>query len=433
MFISVGPLRTSTAGQGFMPTEAVTRDQSTKDVINFIIGEGAKVHPSLTLADMGTKGMGLVVSTDIKAGTAMITIPRKSKVLINIDTACDDPDFGKVICYLKGAGLDERGCLAFWLVLQKLASTRSSKVKTRWCPYAAMLPTAQKLRDHPLLLDDSGMSAIANTALHASVTSMKENTLRQLGHLLGILSALEVKDEGPVDTFIRHTKIKQLWLWAHAVLLSRSGFGLSGEPGDSGVMAGEGLLMIPLVDFANHDSSGGNAEIRIQHASTGWFGGSSESISLVAKRDIKAGEEILISYTGGDILSAEQSIFTYGFRMDRLGAPDKFAVPTVSKPDGSDMRDVIRRLVHMDVAKDEADVITIQKDTYPEALVAYMCIDILAEKRGKLESLCQAYSNAERQEGMPPQVQSGCGFFYHQLELRPRKGPKHCSRAGYNH
>lgn len=48
--------RTSTAGQGFMPTEAVTRDQSTKDVINFIIGEGAKVHPSLTLADMGTKG-----------------------------------------------------------------------------------------------------------------------------------------------------------------------------------------------------------------------------------------------------------------------------------------------------------------------------------------------------------------------------------------
>lgn len=35
----------------------------------------------------------------------------------------------------------------------------------------------------------------------------------------------------------------------------------------------------------------------------------------------------------------------------------------MSKPDGSDMRDVIRRLVHMDVAKDEADVITIQKDT----------------------------------------------------------------------
>lgn len=112
-----------------------------------------------------------------------------------------------------------------------------------------------------------------------------------LRHLLGILSALEVKDEGPVDTFIRHTKIKQLWLWAHAVLLSRSGFGLSGEPGDSGVMAGEGitvvsmviiviigLLMIPLVDFANHDSSGGNAEIRIQHASTGWFGGTTSTV-----------------------------------------------------------------------------------------------------------------------------------------------------------
>ncbi|KAF4755131.1 hypothetical protein FOZ63_029823 [Perkinsus olseni] len=101
-------------------------------------------------------------------------------------------------------------------------------------------------------------------------------------------------------------------------------------------------------------------------------------------------------------------MFTYGFRMDRNGKPDKFAVPSVSKPGGSDMKDVMRRLVHMDIAgddaDDQADVITIQKDTYPEALVAYMSIDVLAEKKGKLESLCQAYSASERQHGLPPQV-----------------------------
>ncbi|KAF4689643.1 hypothetical protein FOZ60_001338 [Perkinsus olseni] len=385
----------------------VSRDRACQDIINFLTSEGAEVHRSLTIVERGPKGMGLVASHAIPAGTAIITIPKKSRVLINIDTVCDDPDFGKVICFLKGAGLDERGCLAFWLVCQKLAAAESSKMRTKWYPYARMLPTARKLRNHPLLLDDSGMSSIAGTALHASVGSMKENTLRQLGHLLEILSTLEL-NQGPIDTFIRHTKVKQLWLWAHAVLLSRSGFGLSGVPGDAGVMAGEGLLVIPLVDFANHDSKGGNAEIRTQHTSSGWFGGSSETISLVAKSDIRAGEEILISYTGGDVLSAEQSMFTYGFRMDRNGKPDKFAVPSVSKPGGSDMKDVMRRLVHMDIAGDDADgqadVITIQKDTYPEALVAYMSIDVLAEKKGKLESLCQAYSASERQHGLPPQV-----------------------------
>ncbi|KAF4650525.1 hypothetical protein FOL47_001080 [Perkinsus chesapeaki] len=386
----------------------VARDVNTQNLVDMMVKEGGKVHSAVTITDKGPKGMGLVVNQSIPTGTALIAIPKKSKILINIDTIRDDPDFGQIICFLKGAGLDERGCLAFWLVCQKLAALEGSTVKTKWAPYATMLPTARKLRNHPLLLDESTLASLDGTALYASVTSMKDNVLRQLGHLLDILSKLELK--GPPEAFTRHTKVKQLWLWAHAVLLSRSGFGLTGEPGDRGVMAGEGLLILPFVDFANHDSKGGTAEIRAS-STLGWFGGSSETISLVTKRDLPAGEEVLISYTGGDILSAEQSMFTYGFRMDRNGLPDKFAVPSVSKPGGSDMRNVMRRLVHMDITGDDegggdqADVITIQKDTYPEALVAYMAVDILAERKGKLESLCQAYSSTDRhQQGMPPQV-----------------------------
>lgn len=106
--------------------------------------------------------------------------------------------------------------------------------------------------------------------------------------------------ENPESNPFPHTISQEMFGWAVAVVMSRC-FGLRRT---------QAHTMVPLIDMANHDL---NSNCEIRSADDG-------SLSMFAKKEIKAGEPLLLTYGPHD---NHHLLLSYGFTMDNNPA-DRF-------------------------------------------------------------------------------------------------------------
>ncbi|OZJ03752.1 hypothetical protein BZG36_03068 [Bifiguratus adelaidae] len=164
-----------------------------------------------------------------------------------------------------------------------------------WRRYIEVLPQAQDFLGLPIFWDSKDHALLQGTRLESAVKAK----LRRL--------------HSDADTIIRHVKElwnvdidASMWMWADAVYWSRI-IDAESQDGDSQIgdpMENKTLMMVPLVDFANHSSTASNARWVLDT--------SKQTFTLVTLEGstLRPGEQIFISY--GTKSNAEL-LFMHGF------------------------------------------------------------------------------------------------------------------------
>jgi len=250
----------------------------------------------------------------------IITIPSAS--LISADNIEKNSNYGHIIGPLRSAGLDDRGVLALWLLLQRFNPDDA------WRNYIQLLPDRFKLsHDHILLSEET----LPGSSISSTVEKMRSNITRQLR---SVLRAIRRLDELNVINGMNASDVENEWLLCHTLVMSRSGLFKADETVKD--WTEQPLTIVPFLDFANH-SDDPSASITVNKDG---------SVALVATQDIKVGEEITISYWPNESrLTSEQSLFTFGFLSDF----DKFVIPGITFDDADVYRKrAIQRLIFID-------------------------------------------------------------------------------------
>lgn len=312
---------------------------------------GIRVHQGVSIASTPQHGSGLFVGIEpIKAGTSILFVPQA--MILSADNIEQDSRLEHVIGPLRAAGLDDRGVLALWVLLQ------SRDPLSVWKEYVSLLPNGYELsKTHLLLMTDS----LGGTSLDATVERMRQNISRQIRSIMRALRKLE-----PVRSLVElsPSELDEAWKWAHAVVMTRSGLATTSESATDWTK--QAVSIIPMIDFCNHSDTP-NAEVRVN---------ADGSVDLLATRDMEAGEEITISYwSGSQSLSSEQSLFSFGF----LSNEDRFVIPGVSfERCDEDPKRAIQRLTYIDASgRSEASQPCL--DELGKA-IAYFSIDAMPDR-----------------------------------------------------
>ena len=289
------------------------------------------MNPNVSISRSPIGGRGLFCDREIRCGDILVAVPASG--IISAERLQDDPRYGHIIAPLRRSGLDERGVMALGLVLSSLGSDNMLK------GYLKCLPTVYELsKEHPLLSRDLSPS----TAVGVSVHKMRCHILNQLRGVIRAHKALGFNDE---LSNARHSYLEELWCWAHAIVLSRSGIKAYSNDASRSDDSESDIFIIPFIDFCNH------ADIPTAYVTESKDG----SMQLVAQRDMAPGDEVTISYWPEDEpLTCEQSLFSFGFCSNRM----RFAIPgiDVQRVD-DDPRKAVQRLLFLDRRKGKDDFI----------------------------------------------------------------------------
>jgi hypothetical protein len=305
------------------------QDVGSRAVIPLTVSRaGLPLNPACCIEDMGPDGRGMICRTrGINAGSILVHVPRG--MLLTADNIESNETDSHVFNALRSAGLDDRGVLALWLLIESVEGEKSD-----WYTYLKGLPTEIDLMQRHLLFCDERLEG---SALQSAIDEMRQNISRQIRVILRTL------DELGIDTPIKglpQSVLEERWKWAHAIVLSRSGL-VKEESSSPSEWTKLPVCIIPLVDFVNHSDTP-NAHVRIN---------ADGSVDLVSVRDIKEGEEIRISYWPDSPISSEQSLFSFGFP----SGFDRFALPGINLSGDAGPRNAIQRLLYLDNASNTSD------------------------------------------------------------------------------
>ena len=269
----------------------VARSQSKQDCLlrGWLQKRGGRLAEHLTVSWLPGRGRGVVASFSVYRGEVVAEIPWP--LIVSCKQAMEDPD---VCCWLRElrvAANDTGSCaIRLWL-LRHLHDATSP-----WQPWLCQLPQDA----------GAGSGCLPLVLAHEGSTALRGTPLQRQSELL--LQRLRAEWEVLEPLTARHPWLPrswQWWLWAQAIVSTRSGTLLI-EGSDESVQC-----VIPVLDFLNH-SAEPNACIV----------GTATGAKLVATRDIEAGQELLISYGPH---STEQFLFAFGFVPD--GSLADIAVP----------------------------------------------------------------------------------------------------------
>jgi len=318
------------------------------------LGDKMYISDNLSLTKLGSHGKGWVCNkARIGSGETLFKVP--ADLILNASSIESDPFFENIVGPLRCAGLDDRGVLALWYLVNRNFPSH------KWVPYLDLLPNHYDLLSSHLLLADE---RIPGTSICFTAERMKCNISRQLRSILASLRRLD--PDHPLLTMDKND-IEQEWRLCHALVLSRSGL--------FDVVAGieswdeQPIAVIPGIDFLNH-SDYPNASI--SRCSDG-------SVKLVATRDIEPGDEITISYWSlqdRERLTMEQVLFTFGF----IGGDDRFLIPMISFDSvDTDQRRAIQRLFFVEPKQVDHAKEGIYTDDVTAA-VAYFAIESMPDR-----------------------------------------------------
>ncbi len=317
-------------------------------------------HPSLTIQQTSDHGRGIFCNAnELMPGSVIVRVPGNE--VLTADNITSSDSNGYIYAALQLAGLDHRGVLALWLILEKLKGDMSE-----WSDYISQLPSLFELSSNHVLLSGDPLKG---TTLGVSADLMRRNIKRQITMVIRGLRELGV--ESPLIT-LSPSDTEDLWTWAHTIVLTRSGIANTGCVHDDWTQYG--LSIVPFVDFANHSD---HPNARVQLDSDG-------SVELITISRIRKGEEVRISYWGDRPLTSEQSLFSFGFPSGH----ERYVLPDIEFCGAeSDPRKAIQRLLFLDGRRTSSD-----NDVYVDDLdtaITYFAVEGMDETA--LNRLTRAY------------------------------------------
>ena len=251
------------------------------DLLAWARASGAFIHPSLSIREIsGVRG--LCVTHDAPAGTPLVVLPAHLQL---------------------GADLADLDLLAFtthWSVRLGLALCAERERGTNFEPYVAQLPHAPSLVMMPNV-DLAPLRAWPPTLQRAQ--AMRDGMQRIHRQIANAAAA------PPLERLS----------WGAAMAASRA-YRVRGAPGASG----DAARLLPVIDLANH--AGGRATATVGNAPSPL---PESDVMLAAARDLKAGEEVLTDYGGGQPLTNERLLLEYGFALAD-NADDAVTLPVAS-------------------------------------------------------------------------------------------------------
>eukprot|EP00899_Mesostigma_viride_P002612 jgi/Mesvir1/12351/Mv00534-RA.1 len=256
--------------------------------------QGAKITGGLP------EGAGVIALEDIKQGSFVASVPLSC--MMSTSTAVTDYRILSLLQQDQLLQMVSSLLLVLHLLFEKHAPLgrpgEPGPPQSFWKPYIDALPPheaaapagTEKRRSHrpdfalPLFYSDEALHLLTGTGYLHEIHTHWLDFVRQYVHLLGLLRAMR-QDDGqgglkPLD--ISWFTFEQ-YRWAVSVVMSRQNELLIPiVPGD----AARRLALIPLFDLFNHEA--GDV--------TSTFDASDMTMSVTAKRDFRAGDQVYICY-----------------------------------------------------------------------------------------------------------------------------------------
>ncbi|KAK3277379.1 hypothetical protein CYMTET_14614 [Cymbomonas tetramitiformis] len=258
---------------------------------------GLSESPDLLELGDGEFGRGLFATKDLPAGTLLLTIPLNLCMIaqredaISVPGACwNELTSGTVTSWPRLRGFYDEYPLPWDVRLATaLLDTMEGNSDSFWDRYSEWLPRAEEL---PCLVSFT----------EGALEELHDSELQQLGSadqatLRRQCSALDDQSAAP-GSLVGNLQ------WGVACARSRA---FEAAPGV--------FALVPLVDMVNHAFQDANADVQLALGS----GASEEALlnmdghfELRLKRDVAAGQEVLVSYGCNDFTNA-QLLIRYGF------------------------------------------------------------------------------------------------------------------------
>jgi len=278
-------------------------------VTQAMFAAGVVVDPRLHMRETWDHGVGLCVSSEVPAGTVLVSVP--AALVLSGERAC---------AILGADGLEPDVALCALLAEAKRAATRGQDILGLQ-EYLCALPKSFPSLPFCLAGGDKGAKELAGTALLPAALALRARCLQEREAALTVLG-----DK------LEASWSEDLWFWARAAILTRAGPSLHALHGTSGD-AGTCVAIVPLVDFANC-AANPSAECCL---------GEQAEVKLVARHELPAGTEVTLRYGAQ---SREQLLFTFGFALPEL--PAVATSPLSLESSDSPVRNALLRLLALD-------------------------------------------------------------------------------------
>lgn len=248
--------------------------------------------PAVKIKESANQGRGLVAIREVEAGDELLAVPQDlglcpSSFLTAIsktgDVGAQLADAGKALM----ESPEGASCLLALAILYEESLGDASPI----APYLAILPSPTAIA-HPLLWEDEYCAKLLQGSHLVERLARLRSDLRD--EFSGLSADVFERDRAtfPADAFT-----PERYLWAHALVLSRS---LPvGEDPD-----GAELSLVPLLDLANHEA-GSPHSWDVSDEATG-------QVRLVAGAKVRAGDPVVIDYTRGVRRATWEFYYSYG-------------------------------------------------------------------------------------------------------------------------
>jgi len=277
-------------------------------LLDWARSRGAVVSPSVDLAS-GPNGRGLFAISDVAAGAELVTLPAELQLGVGQLAAGGDAELQQMIRGLPWRDVVSSG-LTFLPCAISLAAEKRKGDASIFADYSAFLAETPYSNAIAPLLDGSCGDAIEDELLGtlAPATAAKVASRRQKVRAIHEQLAPASLPLGDL-------------CWASACACSRSLTRrivaplTADETATIGeVAAADTSRLLPVIDLVNHGGRGGaNADVKHLKDGTALPEYDPFSTSLIATRDIAAGDEVLLDYGAGAPVANEKLLLDYGF------------------------------------------------------------------------------------------------------------------------
>ncbi|XP_021293279.1 histone-lysine N-methyltransferase setd3 isoform X1 [Herrania umbratica] len=259
------------------------------DLVKWVKKEGGFVHEAVKIAQDTTFGLGLVASGEIPKGSDLIVLPDHVPLKFHSDR---QDVAGSVLLHLSHQVPEELWAMKLGL---KLLQERA-KVGSFWWPYISNLPETYSV---PIFFTGEDIKNLQYAPLLYQVNKRCRFLLEFEQEVKNGLKNLKLSEHPFGGQDVDASSLG----WAMSAVSSRA-FRLYGKKLPDGTCS-DIPMMLPLIDMCNH-SFDPNAQI-VQEQDVG---SSKMLIKVVAEKDIKQNDPLLLNY---GCLSNDFFLLDYGF------------------------------------------------------------------------------------------------------------------------
>ena len=295
------------------------RSASLSPLTAWLLASGAKMDGVAVKWLGDSMGAGLIATRDLSPGTDVCAVPRS--LLLSCTSGLSDPVLGSLLEDLQFELEDEanlydasQGTISLQLLYAAACVQRGEE--TRWAPYIPALPTHV---DTPALWTRAERNALlAGTSLLADTRELRgdmaneyrriRRALRQSGRAEWLTRLGLDASAAPCPLSGRWTPAVERWTLAQSLVRSRAYVVPDDGEDDHGALdelAGDEMIMSPLIDLANHDSA--------LPIGVGWgdgVGAPADNLLLRTGCDVSAGSPVLTTYGNFSVIG---SMLAFGF------------------------------------------------------------------------------------------------------------------------